>query len=227
MSPAWPWHDGSGARVAYLSDQTHASIARGLRGLGFGPDQIRVLDSDGEFRLGPAVAAAVAADRAAGRRPAIVVATAGSTNCGAVDRLPALADLCKAERLWLHVDGAYGAPAALCDAGRDALTGISRADSLVVDPHKWLFQPYGVGCVLVMRPGALDETFAMSPEYLADVTARPGEVDFRGREPRAQPAGASAEAMAVISHLRGGADARCDRTRHRARGACAAAARAR
>ncbi len=171
-----------GSGVVYLSDQTHASIPRGLRALGFAPEQIRVLPSDAELRLGAdAVAAAMAADRAAGRHPTIVVATAGTTNSGVVDRLGALADLCRAEGLWLHVDGAYGAPAALCESGREALGGMARADSLVVDPHKWLFQPYGVGCLLVMRPGALTETFAMSPEYLVDVTARPGEVDFRDR----------------------------------------------
>jgi len=171
-----------GPGVAYLSDQTHASIARGLVAGGFPPADIRVLAGDGDFRLAPAaVAEAVAADRAAGRRPGLVVATAGTTNCGAVDPLPALGDLCDAERLWLHVDGAYGAPAALCDAGRETLTGIDRADSLVVDPHKWLFAPYDVGCLLVRRPGALEQAFTMTPEYLADATGGEGEVDLRDR----------------------------------------------
>ena len=173
-------HDGPG--VAYLSDQTHASIARGLRHLGFAPEQIRVLPSDAELRLElAAVARAVAEDRAAGRRPGFVVATAGTTNSGAVDPLDALADLCAAEGMWLHVDGAYGAPAALVAAGRATLAGMERADSLVLDPHKWLFAPYDVGCLFVRRPGVLADAFAMLPEYLVDTLAPAGEVDFRDR----------------------------------------------
>ncbi|MEA2147355.1 MAG: hypothetical protein QOG59_2942 [Solirubrobacteraceae bacterium] len=174
--------DAQGDGVAYLSDQTHASIARGLRHLGFAPEQVRMIESDAAFRLHPgAVARAVAEDRGAGRRPAIVVATAGTTNCGVVDPLGPLADLCAAEGMWLHVDGAYGAPAALCPAGRTALSGLERADSLVLDPHKWLFSPYDVGCLFVRRPGTLAQAFAMLPEYLVDTQGRPGEVDFRDR----------------------------------------------
>ncbi len=172
----------TGPGVCYLSDQTHASVARGLRALGFPPEHVRVLGSDEGLRLPvAALAAAVRADAAAGRRPGFVVATAGTTNTGAVDPLPALADLCEAEGLWLHVDGAYGAAAALCDAGRRALAGVERADSLVLDPHKWLFQPYDLGCVFVARPGVLERAFTMTPEYLADVTGSGGEVDLRDR----------------------------------------------
>lgn len=171
-----------GPGVAYLSDQTHASIERGLVAIGFPPEHIRVLPSGPDFRLGvDSVAAAVAEDRRSGHRPGFVVATAGATNTGAVDPLTSLAELCAAEDLWLHVDGAYGAPAALCEAGRVALAGIERADSLVLDPHKWLFQPYDIGCVLVRRAGALEEAFTMTPEYLTDATAAHGEVDFRDR----------------------------------------------
>jgi glutamate/tyrosine decarboxylase-like PLP-dependent enzyme len=171
-----------GAGVAYLSDQTHASILRDLRVLGYGPEDVRVLPSDHEFRLAAeTVAGAVAEDRGAGRHPTIVVATAGTTNTGAVDPLDALADLCDAEELWLHVDGAYGAPAALCERGRQVLAGLERSDSLVLDPHKWLFQPLDLGCLLVRHPGALAGTFAMTPEYLADVTGQDAEVDLRDR----------------------------------------------
>ncbi|MGH2949411.1 MAG: pyridoxal phosphate-dependent decarboxylase family protein, partial [Solirubrobacteraceae bacterium] len=112
-------------------------------------------------------------------RPFCVVATAGTTSTGAVDPLPALADVCAEHGLWLHVDGAYGAPAVLCDAGRALLGGLERADSLVLDPHKWLFQPYEIGCVLVREPGLLERTFALSGAYLRDVTG--GEVNFRDR----------------------------------------------
>ncbi len=171
-----------GPGVCYLSDQTHASIARGLRVLGFPPEHIRVLPSDEGLRLPlEPLAAAVRADAAAGRRPGFVVATAGTTNTGAVDPLPELAGLCRSEGLWLHVDGAYGAAAVLCDAGRRRLAGVERADSLVLDPHKWLFQPYDLGCVFVSRPGVLERAFTMTPEYLADVTGSGGEVDLRDR----------------------------------------------
>ena len=173
-------NDGPG--VCYLSDQTHASIVRGLPAIGFAADEVRILRSDGEMRLPiESLGAAIGEDKAAGRRPAFVVANAGTTNTGAVDPLPAIADLCRTEGLWLHVDGAYGASAALCDAGRRVLRGIELADSLVLDPHKWLFQPIDLGCLLVSRPGALKRAFGMSPDYLADVTGVNEEVDFRDR----------------------------------------------
>ena len=172
----------AGPGVCYLSDQTHSSIPRALRTLGFPPEHVRVLPSDERLRLPlDALAAAVDADAATGKRPGFVVATAGTTNSGAVDPLPEIADLCRAKGLWFHVDGAYGASAALCDAGRRLLAGIERADSLVLDPHKWLFQPYDLGCVLVSRSGALEQAFRMTPDYLADVTGAVGEVDLRDR----------------------------------------------
>ena len=172
--------DGPG--VAYLSDQTHSSISRGLVALGFGPGEVRMIPTDEAMRMPlDAVEAAIAEDRAAGRRPGFVVASAGTTNTGSVDPLHPLADLCAEQGMWFHVDGAYGAPAALCEPGRRVLDGIERADSLVLDPHKWLFQPYDVGCLLVRRPGALDRAFHMTPEYLLDVAAIVAEVDFRNR----------------------------------------------
>jgi glutamate/tyrosine decarboxylase-like PLP-dependent enzyme len=172
--------DGSG--VCYLSDQTHASIVRGFPALGFAPDQVRIIPSDDEMRLPvDQLSAAIVEDKSAGRRPGFVVANAGTTNTGAVDPLPEIADLCRSERLWLHVDGAYGASAALCAAGRPLLRGIERADSLVLDPHKWLFQPIDIGCLLVSRRGVLKHAFHMSPDYLADVTGVDDEVDFRDR----------------------------------------------
>jgi aromatic-L-amino-acid decarboxylase len=171
----------AGPGVAYLSDQTHSSIARALTALGFSPEHIHVLPSDADLRLAIAdLRHAIATDRRNGRQPRFVIATAGTTNTGAVDPLPELADLCEREGLWLHVDGAYGAPAALCARGRTTLAGLERVDSLVLDPHKWLFQPYDVGC-LYMRPGALGAAFRMDPEYLVDVMASRGELDMRNR----------------------------------------------
>jgi glutamate/tyrosine decarboxylase-like PLP-dependent enzyme len=174
--------EARGPGLAYLSDQTHASVRRGLEAIGFGPDEIRTLPTDEGFVLrADALADAVAGDRAGGGRPVFVVATAGTTNTGAVDELDAIADVCAAEQLWLHIDGAYGAPAALCDAGRAVLTGMERADSITLDPHKWLFAPYDAGVLLVRHPGALERAFSMRPEYLADVRSDSGEVSFGDR----------------------------------------------
>ena len=115
----------------------HTSVDRALRLLGFRPDQLRRVPSDDRYRLDPsALRDAVAVDRAAGRRPFCAIANAGTTNTGAVDPLPALADLVDAEDLWLHVDGAYGAPTVVCERGQKRLQGIERVDSLTMDPHK-------------------------------------------------------------------------------------------
>jgi glutamate/tyrosine decarboxylase-like PLP-dependent enzyme len=123
----------------------------------------------------------VRADRGRALKPRFIIATAGTTNTGAVDDLEGLAELAAAEGMWLHVDGAYGAPGALCQAGRTVLRGLERADSLALDPHKWLFAPYDVGCLFVRRPGVLDRTFSMRPEYLADVRPDTAEVNFGDR----------------------------------------------
>jgi aromatic-L-amino-acid/L-tryptophan decarboxylase len=171
-----------GPGVAYMSDQTHASIRRALDALGFPTDDMRVLPSDDGLRLtAAAVREAVNRDRGEGRDPRFIIATAGTTNTGAIDELEGLAELAADEALWFHVDGAYGAPAALCEPGRRALRGIERADSLVLDPHKWLFAPYDVGCLFVRRPGTLERAFGMRPEYLADVRALDAEVHFGDR----------------------------------------------
>jgi glutamate/tyrosine decarboxylase-like PLP-dependent enzyme len=171
-----------GPGVAYLSDQTHASIPRALTALGFPAEEVRVLPSDERLRLtAAAVGEAVRADRSHGLKPRFIVGTAGTTNTGAVDELEGLAELAAAEGMWLHVDGAYGAPGALCQAGRTVLRGLELGDSLVLDPHKWLFAPYDVGCLFVRRPGLLDRTFSMRPEYLADVRPDTAEVNFGDR----------------------------------------------
>ncbi len=169
----------NGPGVAYLSDQTHSSVRRALLAIGWPEGQVRVLPTDPAYRLSAdTLRDAVAADLAAGLRPTVVVATAGTTNTGAVDDIPALADVCAGPGLWLHVDGAYGGPAALAP-GRNGIVGLDRADSFVLDPHKWLFQPYDVGCLWVARPGALERTFGMHPEYLRD--AQRGTVNLHNR----------------------------------------------
>jgi aromatic-L-amino-acid decarboxylase len=165
--------------VAYTSDQTHSSVLRAFRVLGFAPEQVRVLPSDRAFRLSTqALREVVAADRAAGRRPFCVVANAGTTNTGAVDPLADLVGLCREQGLWLHVDGAFGAPAVLTGPGRALLEGLGEADSLSLDPHKWLFQSFETGCVLVREKHLLHDTFQIVPEYLRDTVGAEEEINF-------------------------------------------------
>jgi glutamate/tyrosine decarboxylase-like PLP-dependent enzyme len=121
---------------------------------------------------------AVNKDRTGGKRPFCVVANAGTTNTGAVDPLRRLSDYCRQENLWLHVDGAFGASAVLCDRGKKILAGLDAVDSLSIDPHKWLFQPYETGCVLVKDRHALKDTYRILPEYLEDTQLTEEEVNF-------------------------------------------------
>ncbi len=160
--------------VVYCSDQTHSSMAKGLRIIGFAPEQRRTVACDGEYRLSvPDLTRAIAEDRAKGLKPFVVVANGGTTDTGAVDPLDDLADLCEREELWLHVDGAYGAAAVITERGRAALVGLHRAHSITLDPHKWLFQPFELGCLLVRDAGALERTFGLHDDdhanYLTDV----------------------------------------------------------
>ncbi len=167
------------AATLYLSDQAHSSNHRAAKILGFHEDQIRLVASDDRFRMNFAeLQAMVESDRSAGKRPFCVIATSGTTNAGAVDPLPSIADLCEAENLWLHVDGAYGGAAILTDQGRRALDGIERAHSITVDPHKWLFQPYEIGCILVRRHEWLKDTFSEHPEYLRDTHGSAEEINL-------------------------------------------------
>ncbi|MEA2158675.1 MAG: aromatic-L-amino-acid/L-tryptophan decarboxylase [Solirubrobacteraceae bacterium] len=168
---------GSDGVVAYAADQTHSSVARAARLLGFRPDQLRVLPTDDAHRLRvDALAGAIEADVQAGLQPLIVVANAGATNTGAVDPLVELAQLCREKGLWLHVDAAYGGFAALTERGRRELTGIELADSVTLDPHKWLYQPIECGSLLVREGHLLREAFAINPDYLADYKS--DEVNF-------------------------------------------------
>lgn len=171
-----------GRGVSYFTDQTHSSLHRDLIAMGCIDEHMHKMPSDDNYCMSiDTLEAAVAADKAAGLRPVMVVATAGSTNTGAADPLHAIADLCAREGMWFHVDGAYGGPAAVTAQGRLHLDGMARADSVVLDPHKWFFQPYDVGVCMVTRPGALERCYAMSPEYLKDVQATTGAVNFGNR----------------------------------------------
>jgi glutamate/tyrosine decarboxylase-like PLP-dependent enzyme len=165
--------------VVYFSDQTHYSVEKGLKVLGFTRGQMRRMPSDDAFRLDlPRLADAIQRDREDGLRPICVVANAGTTSTGAVDPLPELAALCEQQELWLHVDGAYGAAAVITDRGRSQLEGLARAHSICLDPHKWLFQPYEMGCLLVREDRWLVDIFTHLPEYLQEVEAGEEEVHY-------------------------------------------------
>jgi aromatic-L-amino-acid/L-tryptophan decarboxylase len=153
------------ARV-YASDQAHFSIARALDLLGFPTDALVVLPSDERFRLhGDVVAEAVTADRAAGCVPFAIAAVSGSTNTGSVDLVGELADVAAGEGLWLHVDAAYGGAARLSAREAHRVGDLGRADSVTVDPHKWFFQAYDLGGLIVRRREDLIQTFHREPEY--------------------------------------------------------------
>jgi glutamate/tyrosine decarboxylase-like PLP-dependent enzyme len=169
--------------VAYVSDQAHSSLARAARILGFRPEQVRVLPVGADQRLEPrTLAAAIDADVRAGRRPLFVSASGGSTNTGAVDGLRALAEVCAERDVWFHVDAAYGGFAVLTARGRALLDGIDLADSITLDPHKWLYQPYECGCLLVRDDRRLRSAFEITPDYLRDsAVADAAEVNLADR----------------------------------------------
>ncbi|MDH3386959.1 MAG: aminotransferase class I/II-fold pyridoxal phosphate-dependent enzyme, partial [Gammaproteobacteria bacterium] len=139
-----------GRGVSYYTDQTHSSLHRDLVAMGCIDEHMHKMASDDNYRMSiDTLRQAVAADKAAGLRPVMVIATAGTTNTGVADPLHEIADLCAQENMWFHVDAAYGGPAAITVQGRRHLSGMERADSIVLDPHKWLFQPYGLGVCMV------------------------------------------------------------------------------
>jgi glutamate/tyrosine decarboxylase-like PLP-dependent enzyme len=170
--------EGRATGVAYVSEQTHSSVAKALKMIGFREQQICRLPVDAGFRMDVAqFGRAIARDRAYGLTP-FAVATAGTTNTGSIDPLTAIADACAEERLWMHVDGAYGASAALSPKHCGLLAGMERADSLSWDAHKWLFQTYDCGVVLVRDRRCLLDTFQARPEYLRDAQTADDAVNF-------------------------------------------------
>ena len=163
--------------VLYTSDQAHHSVLKSAKLAGVMPDRVRAIESDGSYRLRlDALRESIAADRRAGLTPFAVVSSAGTTNTGAVDPLEGIGDLCVEEEIWHHVDGAYGAFFYLCDDLRDGiLRGLSRADSVTLDPHKGMFLPYGTGALLVRDGAALRAAHEASAAYLP---AMPHPADF-------------------------------------------------
>jgi glutamate/tyrosine decarboxylase-like PLP-dependent enzyme len=159
----------AGGCVVYATAHAHHALDQALAVAGLGGVVRRTVALDARYRMdAAALRAAVAADRAAGLRPWLLAATAGTTSTGAVDPLDALADVAADEDMWFHVDGAYGALFRLCAPGRAVLVGIERADTVVLDPHKTMFLPYGTGAVLARRGRRLRDVFAVRTDYLVD-----------------------------------------------------------
>ena len=170
--------------VLYASDQAHYSVAKGAILAGFPVANVRSVPTDALFRLRPdALEAMIEEDRARGLTPFLVVASAGTTNTGAIDPLPELADLAARHGLWLHVDAAYGGFFLLTEKGKQLLRGIERADSIVLDPHKGLFLPYGTGAVLVRDGQALRRAHSLTADYMPGFQDDPGRVDFSQYSP--------------------------------------------
>ncbi len=152
---------------AYTSEQANSSIDKAAIVLGLGLEGLRKIPVDAEFRLRPdALASAIREDKRAGWRPFAVVPTVGTTSTTSVDPVSAIGDICEEHKLWLHVDAAYAGPAAILPEQRWALAGCERADSLVLNPHKWLFTPFDFSAFYCRHPEVLRATFSLAPEYL-------------------------------------------------------------
>jgi aromatic-L-amino-acid/L-tryptophan decarboxylase len=156
-----------GNMVLYTSDQSHSSIEKGAIAVGVGQQNVRKVPSDAEFRMKPeALAAMIAEDKAAGKRPFCVVATIGTTSSTSIDPLPQIVEIAEQHGLWVHVDCAYAGTAAILPEFRHILDGVERAHSLVVNAHKWLFTPTDLSVFYTRRPDILRRAFSLTPEYL-------------------------------------------------------------
>ncbi len=165
--------------VIYLSDQAHSSNIKAIRVLGFKKEQIRIIPTDCEFKIGlNKLKNEINKDKLKGLQPFCFIANAGTTNTGTVDPLEEIATICEKENIWFHIDGAYGGASILSEKGKKLLRGIERADSLTVDPHKWFYQPYEIGCLLVKNSSWLSSTFTERPEYLKDIEGNESEINF-------------------------------------------------
>lgn len=168
--------------IVYTSAQAHSSVLRAAWIAGIRRANVRSVEMDELFRIRPdSLANAIQSDKANGLAPFLVVASAGTTNTGSVDPIEDIARVCERESLWLHVDAAYAGFAALTDEGRRMLGRLDLADSLTLDPHKWLFVPFECGCLMIRDPSRLEDAFRIMPEYLKDVEAGEAEVNFADR----------------------------------------------
>jgi len=163
----------------YASDQAHSCIQKGLEILGLGARSLRLIPSRADFTMDVmALEAAIAEDRAAGWKPICVVATAGTTNTGAIDDIPTIASICRRADLWLHVDGCIGALLKIAPAHRSRVDGIENADSLSLDPHKWMHVPFEVGCALVRDAVLHRDSLALHHAYLEEKPRGIGAGEF-------------------------------------------------
>jgi aromatic-L-amino-acid/L-tryptophan decarboxylase len=163
----------------YTSEEAHHSVLKAALLAGLLPENVRAIPTDARYRMqSEALAESIKRDRAAGLLPFLIVASAGTTNTGAVDDMERIADIAAAENLWLHVDAAYGGFFALTERGKKTLAGIDRADSVTLDPHKGLFLPYGTGCLIVRDRESLRRAHAVPAAYLPQMQHEEGLVDF-------------------------------------------------
>jgi glutamate/tyrosine decarboxylase-like PLP-dependent enzyme len=170
---------GQPALVVYTSTEGHSCIQKAIELLGIGHTNLRRIPVDAEWRMDmAALERQVGTDRAAGLTPACVAASAGTVNTGSIDPLAHLSDLCRREKLWLHVDAAYGGPAALVADVAHLYDGLERADSVAIDPHKWMYVPVECGCALVRDARAMRDTFSLVPPYLRDDASLPWFSEF-------------------------------------------------
>ena len=168
--------------TVYMSDQSHSVLSRAAMIIGVRPEGIRMVPSDPRTRLDmEALTRAVTEDRAAGFHPIAVCANAGAASTGAIDPLEAMADFCEAEGIWLHVDAAYGGFAIVTERGKTLLRGIERADSIGLDAHKWFFQPYEAGCLLVKDGRTLERAFEVHHDVLQDTIWGANHPNFADR----------------------------------------------
>ena len=158
---------GDGRLVVYISDQSHSSVAKAAIALGYGQDNVRVVPSDDEFRMQPrALREMIESDRAAGRVPCCVVPTVGTTSTTSVDPVADIVPIAREHGMWVHVDAAYGGALAIVPELRDVFDGVEQADSLVVNPHKWLAVPMDCSAFYTRRPEVLRRAFSLTPDYL-------------------------------------------------------------
>ena len=204
---------GGPPMAVYASEEAHSSVDKAVAALGIGLDNLRKIPTDAAFRMDPAaLAAAMASDAAAGVRPAAVVATVGTTVTTSIDPVPAIAEACRAYGAWLHVDAAYAGAAAAVPELRWVLEGAELADSIVVNPHKWLFVPIDCSALYLRDARATREAFSVVPDYLASTEAVANRMDYGialGRRFRAlklwmvlRAMGTEAIAAAIREHVR-------------------------
>lgn len=170
---------GSSPMTVYVSEQGHSSFDKAMDMLGLGKSYLRKIPVDDQMQIDPEqLESQIQADKNRGYHPICAIAVAGTTNSGAVDNLEAIAEICEKHDLWYHVDAAYGGPAAKVEGVAELFKGIEKADSVVVNPHKWMFVPFEAGGVLVKDPDHLRETFSTIPDYLKSDEQNDGRTDL-------------------------------------------------